>query len=66
MASHRRANGSEEGLPGQKKVIFDPIVDGRSYTVMTSLDLTPGSWDKLPGGSASATRKFYKVEIVKP
>jgi hypothetical protein len=31
------------GQPGQKQVIFDPIVAGRKYTVMTSLDLTPGA-----------------------
>lgn len=68
------------GQPGEKQVIFDPIVAGRSYTVMTSPDLTPGSWDPLTGGSASdagdqrtvtdpaasETKKFYKVEIVKP
>jgi hypothetical protein len=68
------------GQPGQKQVIFDPIVGGRSYAVMTSPDLTPGSWAPLSGGSvsndgdqrtvtdpaASETRKFYTVEIVKP
>ena len=68
------------GQPTQKKVVFDPIVAGRSYTVMTSPDLTTGSWDPLSGASAnddgaqrtvtdpaaSATRKFYTVEIVKP
>ena len=68
------------GQPAEKKVIFDPIVAGRSYTVMASSDLTTGSWITLPGGSvtnngdqrtvtdpaASATKKFYKVEIVKP
>ena len=68
------------GQPGQKDIVFDPIVAGRSYTVMTSPDLTPGSWDPLPGGSitnngdqrtvtdptASGTRKFYTVEIEKP
>ncbi len=68
------------GQPGQKDIVFDPIVAGRSYTVMTSPDLTHGSWDPLPGGSitnngdqrtvtdraASGTKKFYTVEIVKP
>jgi hypothetical protein len=68
------------GQPGQKKVIFAPIVAGRSYTVMTSPDLTSGSWDPLSGGSivndgdqrtvtdpaASGPRKFYTVEIEKP
>lgn len=68
------------GQPGQKDIIFDPIVPGRSYAVMTSPDLTPGSWAPLPGGSitnngdqrtvtdpaASETKKFYTVEIEKP
>jgi hypothetical protein len=68
------------GQPTQKDVIFEPIVAGRTYTVMTSPDLTPGSWDSLTGGSASddgdertvtdtaasETKKFYRVEIVKP
>ncbi len=68
------------GQPGQKDVVFAPIVAGRSYTVKTSLDLAAGSWTTLPGGSitntgdqrtvtdpaASETKKFYTVEIVKP
>jgi hypothetical protein len=68
------------GQPTQKDIIFDPIVPGRSYAVMTSPDLTPGSWAPLSGGiasddgnqrtvtdtSATATKKFYTVEIVKP
>lgn len=68
------------GQPGQKNVIFEPIVAGRSYVVKTNLDLSPASWTTLVGGSvsdessqrtvtdtaASEPRKFYKVEIVKP
>ena len=68
------------GQPGQKDIVFDPIVAGRTYTVLTSPDLSLGSWDPLTGGSitnngdqrtvtdtgASETRKFYQVEIVKP
>jgi len=48
--------------------------------VLASLDLTPGSWDPLPGGitsddgaqrtvtvpAASEAKKFHTVEIVKP
>jgi hypothetical protein len=68
------------GQPTQKQVIFEPLVAGRSYTVKISPDLTPGSWVDLVGGSvtnngdqrtvtdtsASETKKFYTVEIVKP
>jgi hypothetical protein len=66
--------------PGQKKVIFDPLVAGRSYTVLTSPNLTNGSWIPLAGSTSSDNgsqrtitdtsaledRKFYTVEIVKP
>jgi len=66
--------------PGQTQVVFDPIVAGRSYTVMTSPDLGAGSWNPLSGGttsndgdertvtdsSATGTEKFYKVKIEKP
>lgn len=68
------------GEPEQKELVFDPIVDGRIYTVLTSLDLSPGSWNPLIGGivendgdhrgvtdpAAVETKKFYTVEIVKP
>lgn len=68
------------GQPGQKDIVFDPIVAGRSYTVMTSPDLSSGSWDPLTDApesddgdqrtvtdtSATATKKFYQVEIEKP
>jgi hypothetical protein len=66
--------------PGQKNVIFGPMVSGRTYVVKTSPDLSPSSWNTLPGGSvtdngsqrtvtdtsASESRKFYRVEIMKP
>ena len=68
------------GEPGQKELVFDPIVGGRSYTVMTSTSMAPGSWSPLVGGievddgdqrsvtdpSAGETSKFYRVEITKP
>ena len=68
------------GEPGQKNLIFEPVVAGRTYVVKTSTDLSPASWTTLPGGnvsdngnqrtvtdmSASGSKKFYKVEIVKP
>jgi hypothetical protein len=68
------------GQPTQKQVVFEPIVPGRSYTVKSSLDLATGSWEALTGGilsdtgsqrtitdsNASESKKFYKVEIIKP
>lgn len=68
------------GQPGQKNIVFEPIVADRTYTVMTSLDLSPDSWDPLTSGSitnngdqrtvtdpsAIETKKFYKVEITRP
>lgn len=68
------------GQATQKDIIFDPIVAGRSYTVLTSLDLTNSSWIPLTSSttsnnddqrtvtdtSATETKRFYKVEIVKP
>ena len=68
------------GQAGQKQVIFDPIFGDRSYTVKTSPDLAAASWTTLAGStssdngsqrtvtdtSASETKKFYTVEIVKP
>ena len=68
------------GQPGQKDIVFDPIVAGRTYTVKTSPDLSLGSWDTLTGATESddgdertvtdpaggGTKKFYQVEIVKP
>lgn len=67
--------------PLQKRVIFSPVVAGRTYTVMTSPTLGTGaSWGNLVGGTvgdngnertitdlnATENKKFYKVEIVKP
>jgi hypothetical protein len=68
------------GQATQKRVVFDPVVAGRSYTVKTSPDLAAASWTTLAGStssdngsqrtvtdtSASETKKFYTVEIVKP
>jgi hypothetical protein len=68
------------GQPGQKDVIFAPIVAGRTYTVKTSPDLSAASWITLTGSTTSNTgnqrtvtdtaatpaKKFYTVEIVKP
>jgi hypothetical protein len=68
------------GQPGQKNLIFGPMVSGRSYVVKTSPNLSPSSWNTLTGGNvndnadqrtvtdtnASESKKFYRVEIVKP
>ena len=72
--------GPVPNQPGQTQIVFDPIVDGRNYTVMTSLDLSQGSWNPLSGSTTSdngaertvtdpaesGTGKFYKVKIEKP
>ncbi len=74
--------GIEEvpGQAGQRKLIFEPLVSGRIYTVTTSTDLGPGPWAPLIWGSfvdsgnqrtvtdpdASGPRKFYRVEIENP
>lgn len=68
------------GQPTQSQVVFSPVVAGRSYTVISSPDLSAASWTPLSGStysdngsqrtvtdtSATATKKFYKVEITKP
>jgi hypothetical protein len=68
------------GQAAWKQLVLHPIVAGRSYTVTASPDLSPGSWNPLAGASvadqgeqrivtdlnAGGTKKFYKVEIVKP
>ncbi len=67
-------------VAGQTQIVFDPIVVGRSYTVMTSPHLGAGSWNPLSGGTTSndgdertvtdpapgETATFYKVKIEKP
>jgi hypothetical protein len=70
-------------VPGQatkKQVVFQPLVAGRSYTVMTSPDLSSGSWTTLTGSTssdngtqrtvtdsaASSLHRFYTIKIVKP
>ena len=71
---------SVPGQPGQMRVIFSPIVSGRTYTVKFRTDLTNGTWTTLTGTtesnngsertitdtSATDARKFYQIEITKP
>ena len=68
------------GQPGQMRVIFSPIVGGRTYTVKFRTDLSTGTWLTLTGTtqsnngsertvtdtSATGARKFYHIEITKP
>ncbi|MGZ4988265.1 MAG: hypothetical protein ACXWBP_09495 [Limisphaerales bacterium] len=68
------------GQPAQKKVIFQPLVSGRTYAVQFRSSLTSGTWGPLTGttqsdnGStrtvtdlnASAAPKLYQVQITKP
>jgi hypothetical protein len=67
------------GQPGEKNLIFQPLVTGRNYTVQFVTPLTTSTWQTLTGStqndngvtrtvtdtSASAP-KFYRVEISKP
>jgi hypothetical protein len=73
-----------ESVPGQphhKNLIFEPIVPGRTYTVLSSTSLMSASWSALPGtpvtsdsgnqrtitdSSATEVKKFYRVAITKP
>lgn len=68
------------GQPGESKIVFDPIVSGRVYTLQTSSILALGSWVPLTGTTttddgdertvvdpnANSTRKFYRLKIEKP
>ena len=67
------------GFPNQKKLIFSPLVPGRSYTVKTATTLgvpmTPltgstftdaGNERTVTDTNATGGAKFYSVEIVKP
>jgi hypothetical protein len=66
--------------PGQKRLVFSPRFDGRTYNILTSTTLATDSWSALTGGivsdngdartvtdpNASESRKFYRVQVVKP
>ena len=68
------------GQPTQRKLVFSPIVAGRSYVVEARLSLTSGSWLPLTGFTqsdagnirtvidlnASGPTKLYHVTITKP
>jgi len=68
------------GQPNQRKLIFSPIVAGRTYTPVVRTDLACGTWSALTPTAQSKTagersvtdldaigaRKFYRIEIAKP
>ncbi len=68
------------GQPLQKRIVFHPRLDGRTYVVETRSSLTSGTWTPLSGGivsdngdertvtdpSATGARKFYRVQISNP
>jgi hypothetical protein len=71
---------SVPGQPSQKRILFSPRFDNRTYTVQTSLTLVSLSWQPLTTQTISdaATvrtvtdtqaiepRKFYRVQITRP
>lgn len=68
------------GQPAHKNLIFGPRFEDRNYTVMSTSDLSGGSWDPtilsapndngsertVTDTAASAPKKFYRVEIEMP
>jgi len=68
------------GQPGQKRVIFSPVVSGRTYTVTATSNLATGNFTPLgsltlsdDGNERTVTdldagggAKFYRVRISKP
>jgi hypothetical protein len=68
------------GQPGQKNLIFQPLVTGRTYIVQFVTALTTPTWQTLTGTTqndngatrtvtdlnATSARKFYRVQITKP
>lgn len=74
---------SLEGVPGQptqKRIVFQPAVNGRTFTLLKSSTLLPGSWQTVPGAvvvgndgaqtltdpSAGTSRAFYQLQINVP
>jgi hypothetical protein len=71
---------SVPGLPSQKRILFSPRFDDRTYTVQTSLSLLASGWQTLTtftisdaatvrtvtDTQATEPRKFYRVQITRP
>lgn len=67
-------------VPGQKRMVFQPAANGRTFSLMKTLELFPADWQPVPGaitagngGTAALTdpdaagqRAFYKVQITVP
>jgi hypothetical protein len=67
------------GHPGQKSIVFNPVVSGRTYAVQFRTNLVTGAWSPLTGTTQSdngSTRtvtdpnatgpKDYRVQVTKP
>lgn len=68
------------GQPGQRRIAFQPAISGRSFNLLKSSSLAPGSWQIVPGASISGNngtltltdptagteRAFYQIQIVRP
>ena len=68
------------GQPGMKRLAFQPAMSGRTFTLLKSTTLAPGSWQVVPGVTASGNNgtltltdpsatdgsAFYQVRIVRP
>jgi len=68
------------GQPGQKQIVFSPVLSDRSYTVYYKTNLSDTTWTPLTGASqsdnaqertvtdtsAAGKTKFYRVQISKP
>jgi hypothetical protein len=71
---------SENSQPGQFKIVFNPVVSGRTYTVQYKNSLTDPTWSTLSGApssdsgstrtvtdtGASGGTRFYRVQISMP
>ena len=71
---------SVAGQPGQKNIVFNPLVSGRTYNVQFRPNLAVGDWSALTTTTQSDTGnqrtvtdtnaltapKFYRVQISKP
>jgi len=71
---------SGPGQPGQMRIIFFPVVTGRTYKVLAKENLTDPTWVELIGATesddgglrtvtdhnVSGSSKFYRVQITNP